>query len=137
MKLQGYGVVLMRGTPGGRHRASGSSLLRPALCFSYTALGPGSKGTSTPEPIRSTFSRIALGCQLPVRSGWPSAVRGVGPLGGQSASCFGAAAFPRLLLSCRSCGSRFWAGGVWATIAHAKTRVQKQNNGGFLLLLSG
>src|SRR5207244_4378114 len=32
----------------------------------------------------STFWRIAFGCQLPDRSGWPSAVRGVGPAGGQS-----------------------------------------------------
>src|SRR5262245_8559449 len=34
----------------------------------------------------STFWRIALGCQLPVRSGCPSAVRGVGPEGGQLGS---------------------------------------------------
>src|SRR4051794_7441765 len=31
----------------------------------------------------STFWRIALGCQLPVRSGCPSAARGAGPGGGQ------------------------------------------------------
>src|SRR5215469_6649658 len=105
MKLHGYGVVLMRGTPGGRQRASGSSLLREALRFSYTALGPGSKGTSTPAPVMSTFWRIALGCQLPERSGWPSAARGVGPAGGQLASRLGAAV-ARVLLSCRSCGSR-------------------------------
>src|SRR5262249_23579804 len=29
-------------------------------------------------------SRIAFGCQLPDKSGWPSAVCGVGPEGGQS-----------------------------------------------------
>src|SRR5437868_1846992 len=80
----GYGVVLMRGTPGGRQRASGSSLLRSPLCFLYTASAAGSIGTSTPEPTMSTFCRIAFGCQLPDRSGWPSAIRGVGPAGGQS-----------------------------------------------------
>src|SRR5262245_8531727 len=28
---------------------------------------------------------MAFGCQLPVRSGWPSAVRGVGPVGASGA----------------------------------------------------
>src|SRR5215472_8545244 len=74
----------MRGTPGGRQRASGSSLLRLSLRFLYRAWASGSMGTSTPEPTMSTFWRIALGCQLPDRSGRPSAVRGVGPAGGQS-----------------------------------------------------
>src|SRR5580658_4567121 len=101
--LHGYGVVLMRGTPGGRQRASGSSLLRDALRWSYRALGPGSKGISTPAPIISTFSRIALGCQLPERSGWPSAVRGEGPVGGQLVGGFAGAVW-RPLLSCKSCG---------------------------------
>src|ERR1700679_1036877 len=110
IKLHGYGVVVMRGTPGGRQRASGSSLLRDALRLSYRALGPGSNGTSTPAPIISTFSRIALGSQLPERSGCPSAARGVFPAGGQLASCLGAAVVPRDLLSCRSWGSLFSAG---------------------------
>src|SRR5690242_465660 len=115
MKLHGYGVVLMRGTPGGRQRASGSSLLSPDLCLSYTAFAAGSSGTSTPEPIMSTFWRIALGCQLPERSGWPSAVRGVGPFGGQLGSSLGGALVAwRVLLSCKSCGSRGWPDGVWA-----------------------
>src|SRR5881628_495007 len=82
--VHGYGVVFVRGTPGGRQRASGSSLLRFSLRFLYTASAGGSIGTSTPEPTMSTFWRIAFGCQLPDRSGWPSAVRGVGPAGGQS-----------------------------------------------------
>src|SRR5204863_4456896 len=82
--VHGYGVVFVRGTPGGRQRASGSSLLRFSLRFLYTASAAGSIGTSTPEPTMSTFWRIAFGCQLPDRSGWPSAVRGVGPAGGQS-----------------------------------------------------
>src|SRR5438034_10884828 len=81
--VHGYGVVFVRGTPGGRQRASGSSLLRFSLRFLYTASAAGSIGTSTPEPTMSTFWRIAFGCQLPDRSGWPSAVRGGGPAGGQ------------------------------------------------------
>src|ERR1041385_7432641 len=82
--VQGYGVVFVRGTPGGRQRASGSSLLRLSLCFLYSACAAGSIGTSTPEPTKSTFWRIAFGCQLPDRSGWPSAVREAGPAGGQA-----------------------------------------------------
>src|SRR5712691_479878 len=82
--VHGYGVVFVRGTPGGRQRASGSSLLRLSLCFLYSAWATGSIGTSTPEPTRSTFWRIAFGCQLPDRSGWPSAVRGTGPAGGHA-----------------------------------------------------
>src|SRR5712691_10769673 len=82
--VHGYGVVFVRGTPGGRQRASGSSLLRLSLCFLYSAWAAGSIGTSTPEPTRSTFSRIAFGCQLPDRSGWPSVVRGTGPAGGHA-----------------------------------------------------
>src|SRR5262245_9687666 len=82
--VHGYGVVFVRGTPGGRQRASGSSLLRLSLCFLYTASAAGNIGTSTPEPTMSTFCRIAFGCQLPDRSGWPSAARGAGPAGGQS-----------------------------------------------------
>src|SRR6185295_16743670 len=50
------------------------------------AFAAGSIGTSMPVRIMSTLAPMAFGCQLPVKSGFPSAVRGVGPGGGQLGS---------------------------------------------------
>src|SRR4051812_3205743 len=80
----GYGVVLIRGTPGGMQRASGSSFEMLSLWSLYALAAQGWKGTSTPVATMSTFCRIALGSHAPEISGFPSALRGAGPEGGQA-----------------------------------------------------
>ena len=79
--VQGYGVVLIRGTPGGRQRASGSSFDRLPLRSKYSFSAQGSMGGSPPTEARLMFCRMELGAQFPERSTLPSAVRGAGPVG--------------------------------------------------------
>src|SRR2546430_1785543 len=101
----------MRGTPGGRQRASGSSLLSESLCCLYSAAAHGCIGPSTPLPIISTFWRIALGAQLPDRSGLPSAVRGAGAVEGPLDVYGSTALFPCWLPSvCRRPSGELTAG---------------------------
>src|SRR5436309_1671018 len=79
----GNGVVLVRGTPGGRQRPSGSSLPILALrCFNKSA-AQGCMGISLTCESVLLLIRSALGAHGPDRSGLPSARRGAGPLGGQ------------------------------------------------------
>src|ERR1700685_2902156 len=79
--FHGAGAASILGTPCGRQFASGSSLeCEPSARWSNSALAHGWKGTS--PGFRSTaMSRrkwLALGSQIPERSGWPSAARGAG-----------------------------------------------------------
>src|SRR5579863_4946313 len=79
--FHGAGAALILGTPCGRQFASGSSLeCDPSSRCSYRVLAHGWKGTS-PGFRSAAMSRtylLALGSQMPERSGWPSAARGAG-----------------------------------------------------------
>src|SRR5271170_107273 len=79
--FQGAGAASILGTPCGRQFASGSSLeWEPSVRWSYRALAQGWKGTSPgfrSTAISRTY-RLALGSQMPERSGWPSGLRGAG-----------------------------------------------------------
>src|SRR5579863_6622023 len=82
--FQGAGAASILGTPCGRQLASGSSLeWEPSVRWSYRALAQGWKGTAPgfrSTAISRTY-RLALGSQMPERSGWPSRLRGAGAEG--------------------------------------------------------
>src|SRR6185369_7374058 len=79
----GNGVVLDRGTPGGRQNPSGSSFpMRARRCFNKSAT-QGCMGMSFTTESVLLLIRRALGAQGPDKSGLPSARRGTGPAGGQ------------------------------------------------------
>src|ERR1700690_3334781 len=77
--FQGAGAASILGTPCGRQLPSGSSLeCEPSVGWSYSVLAHGLNRTS-PGFRSAAISRrylLALGSQMPERSGWPSELRG-------------------------------------------------------------
>src|SRR5215475_2124738 len=79
MSLNGVaGTSIASGTPWGRHRPEGRSLLIVSCRCLYNAAAAGWNGTST--PFQAIFSRYRASgfLQIPVRSGLPSDVLGTG-----------------------------------------------------------
>src|ERR1700689_961206 len=79
--FHGAGAASILGTPCGRQFASGSSFERdPVSRSANIALAQGWKGTSPgfKSAARSRTYLLALGSQIPERSGCPSAVFGAG-----------------------------------------------------------
>src|SRR5579864_8434284 len=77
--LNGEVMVCFRGTLRGKHKALGSSLLSVSRRRLYSAAAQGRKGTSSGfMSAAMLIMYLVTPIQTPVRSGLPSALRGVG-----------------------------------------------------------